>query len=134
MYAACAFLFEFRLALGLDEGRRRVGKAAFRIMEGGMALGFNEDRPSRSQPPQRIVQPPGDGDEFGRHRAIQIGAAEARRALEAAIFVEDDAFVDQRRPGQEIRETGRRAAIFGEVHHRAMSIEWASHAEMAGDA
>ena len=50
-----AFLFEFRLALGLDEGRRGVGKAAFRIVEGGMAPGLDEDRPSRSQAPQRIV-------------------------------------------------------------------------------
>jgi hypothetical protein len=40
-----AFLVEFRLALGLDEGR-----------------------PSRSRPPQRIVQPPGDGGEFRRRR------------------------------------------------------------------
>ena len=46
-----SFLFEFRLALGLDQGRRGVGKAAFRIMEGGMALGLDEDRPSRSQAP-----------------------------------------------------------------------------------
>ena len=103
-------------------------------MEGGMALGLDEDRPSRSQPPQRIVEPAGDGDEFSRHRAIEIGTAKTRRALEAAILVEDNAFVDQRRPWQEIRETGRRAVIFGEVHHRAMSIEWASDAEMAGDA
>ncbi len=105
------FLFEFRLALGLDE-----------------------DRPSRSEAPQRIVQPSDDGDEFGRHRAIEIGTAEPGGALEAAILVKDDTFVDQRRPGQEIRETRRWAAIFGEVHHRAMSIERASDAEMAGDA
>ena len=125
-----AFLLEFRLALGIDECRRGVGKAAFRIVEGGVALGLDEDSPSRSQAPQRIVQPPSDGDEFSRHRAIEIRTAEPRCALEAAILVEDDAFVDQRRPGQEIRETG---ASGGDIRRGSSSGD-ASDAEMAGDA
>ena len=69
-----------------------------------MTLRLDEDRPARAQPPQRIVEPPGDADEFRRHRAIEIGPAKPRRALERAVLVEDDALVDQRGPGQEIRE------------------------------
>ena len=82
-----------------------------------MTLRLDENRPAGSQPPQRIVQPAGDGDQFGRHGAIEIRTAKFCRALELAVLVEDDALIDERRPGQEIREARIRAAIFGEVHH-----------------
>ena len=100
-----AFLLELRAALGVDQGRRHVREMAFGILAGGMTLRLDKDRPARSQPTQRVVQSAGDGDEFGRHGAIEIRTPKLRRALERAILVEDDALVDQSRPGQEIRET-----------------------------
>ena len=36
-------------------------------------------------------------DQLGRNGGIQVGTAKARRALEAAVFVEHDARADQRR-------------------------------------
>lgn len=55
----------------------------------------------------------------------------ARGALEAAVLVEHDPFADQRRPGQEISETGRGMAVFGEVHHgHASDREMARNAQM----
>src|SRR5690606_33307802 len=76
-----------------------------------------------------VVEPPGHGDQLGRDGAIEIWATKARRALEAAVLVEDDAFAHERGPGQKVSETGGGATIFGEVHHGPVS-----HAQMAGDA
>ena len=114
-----AFFLELGLALGVDQGRCGVREPALGIVEGRMTLRLDEHGPARSQPSQSIVEPPGDADQFRRHGAIEIGTAEPRRALEAAVLVEDDAFFDERRPGEEVREARHRAAIFGEVHHAA---------------
>ena len=124
-----AFFLEFGLALGIDQGRSGVRKTALRIVEGRMTLRFDEDGPARPQPSQCVVQASGDGDQFGGHGAIEIGAAKARRPLEAAILVEDHALIDERRPGEEVRQVRHRTAIFGQVHHRP-----ASDAKMARDA
>ena len=97
-----ACLLELRPALGIDQGRRRIGKMAFGIAAGGMSLRLDEDRPARAQPAKRVVEPAGGGDELGWYRGIEVRTAKPRGALEAAVLVEDDAFVDQRRPGQEI--------------------------------
>jgi len=93
-------------AFGVDQGRRGLGKAARRIGAGAMALRFDEYRPSRAEPAEGVVEPAGDGDEFGRHRGVEIGTTEAGGALEAAVLVEDDALTHERGPGQEIREAG----------------------------
>src|SRR5450631_4326166 len=90
---------------------------AFGISAGGKALRLNKDSPARTEPTQRIVQSPGDADEFGRHGGIQIRSPKFRGTLKRAILVEDDALVDQSGPGQEVRKLGGRAPIFSEVHH-----------------
>src|SRR3546814_6433148 len=58
-----------------------------------------------------------DLDEFGRGRAVEVGTAKARSALEGAILVEDDALGDERHPGKIVGEGSGFGAIFGEVHH-----------------
>ena len=113
-----AFFLELSASLGVDEARGGVGKLVARIGVGGLTLRLDEDRPAGPQAAQGVVEPPGDRDELGGRRRIQIGTAEPRGALERAVLVEDDALLDQRRPGQEVGEALRPAAIFGEVHHR----------------
>ena len=71
-----------------------------------MALRLDEDRPARAETAEGVVEPAGDGDQFGRHGAVEVGTAKARGALEAAVLVEDDALADERGPGQEVREAG----------------------------
>ena len=112
-----AFLLELRATLGVDQPGGGVGKIAERIAVGGLALRLDEDRPAGAEATQRVVEPRGDRDQLGGRRGIEIGTAESRRALERAVLVEDDAFAHERRPGQEVGEALRAAAIFGEVHH-----------------
>src|SRR5690606_38655026 len=59
----------------------------------------------------------GHRDQLGGDGAVEIGATEARGALERAILVQDDAGADQRGPRQEIGKAAGTAAIFGKVHH-----------------
>src|SRR3546814_4775194 len=77
------------LALGVDQGGRRLWKPARRIGAGAVALRLNENRPSRAEAPEGVVEPAGDGDEFGRHRGVEVGTAKAGGALEATVLVED---------------------------------------------
>jgi hypothetical protein len=60
-------------------------------------------------------------DEFRGRGAVEVGPPEARRTLQAAVFVQDHARSDERRPGQEVGEALRFLAILGEVHHRVTS-------------
>ena len=113
-----ALLLELSAALDVDQGRCHIREMAFGIFAGGMTLRLDEDSPARTEPTQRVVQPAGDADEFGRHGGIQIRPPKFCRALKRAILVEDDALVDQSGPGQEVRKLRGRAPIFGEVHHR----------------
>src|SRR6266851_604628 len=94
-----------------------------------MTLRLDKDGPARAEPPQSVVQPAGDADQFRRHGGIQIRPPKLRRALKRAILIEDDALVDQSGPGQEIRQMGYGSTILSEVHHAR-----ASNGEMAGDA
>src|SRR3546814_7116129 len=89
---------------------------------------WSSDVCSSDLPAQGIVQPGGDGDQLGGRRRIQIGTTKLRRALEAAVLVEDDALGDQRGPGQEVSQMAGAVAIFGEVHHG----ERASDAQIGG--
>jgi len=69
-----------------------------------MALRLDEDRPSRTEATEGVVESAGDGDEFGRHRGVEVGTAKPGGTLEAAVLVENDALAGERGPGQEIRE------------------------------
>src|SRR5713101_1872966 len=96
-----------------------------------MTLRLDKDSPARAEPPQSVVQPAGDADQFRRHRGIQIRPAKPCRALKRTILVENDALVDQSGPGQEIREMRQGSTILSEVHHVRC---FASNGEMARDA
>ena len=113
-----ALLLELGAALDVDQGRRRIREMAFRISAGRMTLRLDKHSPARTKPTQRVVQSPGDADEFGRHGGIQIRPPKLRSSLKRAILVEDDALIDQSSPGQEVRKLGGRASVFSEVHHR----------------
>src|SRR6266851_9962089 len=104
---------------------------ALRILAGGVTLRLDKDGPARAEPPQSVVQPAGDADQFRWHRGIQIRPAKLGRALKRAILVENDAVVDQSGPGQEIHQMRYGPAILSEVHHARCL---ASNGEMAGNA
>ena len=122
-----AFLLKFSAALNIHERGGYVREMAFRIVAGGIALRLDKDSPAGAEPAECVVQSPGDANEFGRHRGIQIRSPKLRGSLKRTILVEDDALVDQSSPGQEVRKLRGRAPIFPEVHHRA------SYVQMAGD-
>jgi hypothetical protein len=63
-----ASLLKARLALGIDQRRRGIRKAAVGIAVRRKALRFHEDGPARSETAEGVVQPAGDGDEFGWNR------------------------------------------------------------------
>ena len=82
-----------------------------------MPLGLEEQRPAGAKPAQHVVEARRGGDQFGLGGAVEIGAAKARRALEAAILVEDDARRDQAGPRQIVGQQCRPLPVFGEVQH-----------------
>ena len=110
-------LLELGAPLGVDQRGHRIGEARARIGARRDPLGFDEDRPARAEPAQRVVEPAGGGDQLGRGRRVEVGTAEPRGALQARVLVEHDAGRDQRRPGQEVREVRGLGAVFGEAHH-----------------
>src|SRR5450755_3281996 len=103
-----ALLLELSAALYIDQGRRHIREMTFGILAGRMALRLDEDSPAGTEPTQRVVQPSGDADEFGRHGGIQVRPPKFCGTLKRAILVEDDTLVDQGSPGQEVREPGGR--------------------------
>src|SRR3546814_9639728 len=102
-----AFLLEFGFAFGVAQCLRSLGEHAGRIAACAMALRLDKDRPTRSQTAERVVEAAGDPDQLCCNRAVEVGATEARGALERAILVEDDAFAGARDPGPAIRQAGR---------------------------
>ena len=98
-----AFLLKLSAALDIDQGRCRIGKIAFGVQVGGISLRLDKDSPTRTQPAKCVVQPAGGGDELCWYRRIKVRTPKLCGALEGAILVEDDTFVDQSGPGQEIR-------------------------------
>src|SRR3546814_14647987 len=80
-----AFLTKLFAALPVDQCRHRIGKVGLRIGLRRAPLRFDENRPSRAQPPQGIVEPGGDGHEFGGRGTVEIGTAKARRALKRSV-------------------------------------------------
>jgi hypothetical protein len=82
-------------------------ETAVGIGRGLAALRLDEDRPARAETAEGVVDAAGDGDQLGGDGGIQIGTAEARRALERAVLVEDDALGDERGPGQIVGKAGR---------------------------
>ena len=115
------FFLELRAALRIDQTRGCIGEFAFGVAIGRQALGLDEDRPAGAETAQRVVQATGDGDQFRRRRGVQVRPAKPRGALEGAVLVEDDAFLDQSRPRQEVSQALAVVAVFGEVHHGAAS-------------
>ncbi len=114
-----AFLLELGATLRIDQLGDGIGKLAQRIAVGRAALRFDEDRPAGAEAAQRIVEPRGDRDQLRGSRGVEVRPSELRGSLEGAVLVEDDALSHQSRPGQEVGEALRAAAVFGEVHHGA---------------
>ena len=105
------------VALLVDQPRRGVGEARTGILAGGHALGLEEQRPSRAEALQDVVEPRRDGDELGVRGAVEVRAAVAQRALERAVLVEHDAGPDQAGPRQVVGEARRLLPVLGEVQH-----------------
>jgi hypothetical protein len=80
-------LFELGLAFGIDQCRDRIREAALGIGARRIALRLHEHRPTRAQSAQCVVESRCRPDQFGRRCRIQVGPAEARRALEATVLV-----------------------------------------------
>jgi hypothetical protein len=61
-----AFLLELRAAFGIDQLGSGFREIAQRIAVRGLALGLNKNRPAGAETAQGVVEPRGDGDQFGR--------------------------------------------------------------------
>jgi hypothetical protein len=99
----------------VDQRGSLVGKAAVGILRGLDALRLHEDGPAGAEPAQRIVEPRGGADQFGRRGAVEIGTTEARCALKRTVLVQNDAPRDEGGPGQVVGEADGAVAVFGEV-------------------
>ena len=113
-----AGLGELLAALQVDQPGSRVWEPTGRVARGRITPRLDEERPTRAQAPQGVVQPGGDGDQLARRGAVQIGPAKARRALQAAVLVEHNALRHQGGPGKEVGQARRRIAVGLERQHR----------------
>src|SRR3546814_8354603 len=95
----------------------RISDWSSDVCSSDLPLRFDENRPSRAQPPEGIVEPGGDGHEFGGRGTVEIGTAKARRALKRSVLVEHHARPHQCDPGEEVCETGGFGPIFLKRHH-----------------
>jgi hypothetical protein len=114
-----AHFVEGGLSLLVDQPRNRIRKCRAGIGRRRPSVGFDEQRPARAETAQSIVKPGRDADEFALGGTVEVGAAEARRALERAILIEQYPRRDQAGPRQVVGEVGGAAAVFGEVQHHA---------------
>ncbi|MBA7673857.1 hypothetical protein ES703_82063 [subsurface metagenome] len=118
-----AGLLELRPALGVDQGGRHIRERVRRVGSRGMPLSLDKQSPAGSEATQGIVQAPGDGDEFGRHSAVEIRSSKLRRPLKGAVLVQDNALVDKSSPRQEVRQAHIRGTVFGKIHHGRTHVE-----------
>ena len=125
-----ALLLKFSAALNINQSGCDIREMAFGIFAGGITLRLDKDGPARTEPTHGVVQSAGDANEFGRHGGIQIRPPKLRRLLKRAILVEDDAFINQSSPGQEVCELGGRSPVFSEVHHRVSNVQMARDTQM----
>src|SRR6185437_616877 len=70
-----------------------------------------------AEPAQYIVDPRAGRHEFSLSGAFEVGTAEPKRPLEAAVLVEHHTGCHQRHPGQMIGQAIDFAAIFAKVQH-----------------
>src|SRR3546814_3306257 len=66
---------EMRAPFLVHQPGSRIGKGAVGIAQSLDPLGIEEQRPARTQTPQRIVRPRTDRDQFGFGRGFTIGTA-----------------------------------------------------------
>ena len=83
------------------------------------ALRFEEERPTRPESLEGIVQTRDGGEQLGGAAACQIGTAESDRLLEDGVFLENDAGSDQAGPRQIVGQSRRGFSVFTERKHRA---------------
>src|SRR3546814_3795457 len=93
---------EMRAPFLVHQPGSRIGKGAVGIAQSLDPLGIEEQRPARTQTPQRIVRPRTDRDQFGFGRGFKIGTAKPQRALETAVLVQHHAGREKRGPGKMI--------------------------------
>ena len=108
---------EGRVALLVDQPRGSVGEARAGILVGGHALGLEEQRPSRAEALQDVVEPGRDGDQLGIGGAVEVRAAVAQGPLERPVLVEHDAGADQAGPRQVVGDNSRLLPVLGKVQH-----------------
>src|SRR3546814_2953809 len=84
-----AFLGKLLSALEIDQRGSRIGKRADRIIERRSPYRLDPDCPARSQPPQRIVEAGGGGNQLGGGCGFEVRPAKARSALERAVRSEE---------------------------------------------
>ena len=99
-----AGLFEVGLAFGVDERGGAVGEHAGRIGRGAVALRLDENGPARTETPERVVEPAGDGDQLiidfvGRVDGVEF---EGGKAENTPLVIGSGQFI----PGFEEQLTG----------------------------
>ena len=112
-----AFAEKLGLPLAVNQPGRGVGEVAVRVSRCLAPLGIEEQCPAGAEPLEHVVRPRTGRHQLGFRGGFEVGAAEAQRALKAAVLVEYDARRDERRPGQMVGQPVGAMAVFGEVQH-----------------
>ena len=100
-----------------------MGQAEPGIVVGGPALRFDEEGPTGPESAKCIVESGDAGDQLGGAGAREVRAAEGEGPLKKAALLQDDAFVDDGGPWQEIGEPVCGLAVLAKREHGGVTVE-----------
>ena len=104
-------------ALFIDQPRNGIWKMALGIAERRGAAGFDVQTPARPKAAKSVVDLGANGDETVICRARKIWSPKGKGLLKTAVLIEDEAWLDQRRPREVIKKALGLGAIFSKIEH-----------------
>ena len=110
-----SLFIELRTPLFVNQPGRRIGKTTGQVSMCRYPLRLEEHRPAGAGAFERRVETGSQGNQLGLGRTFKLRTAIGKRALNATVLVEHDAWRDERGPGQTISEAGGAGFVFGKV-------------------
>src|SRR5262249_31837656 len=107
----------------IQERGGRVRPSGCGILVRFEALRLDEERPSRAQSAQGVIEAGDGGKQFRVERAREVGSSKRDRLLKKGVLLKDDTRSHESRPGKTVGQPIFRFSIFAQVQHRGESSQ-----------